>query len=195
MVQSPKHWTGRGFPVFYLFYLILTTTRSCIHILMMKALKWGEVNLPKAMLLGSDWAGIWIQICLMSFKGAKAQGAGKDRWGRPKRSKKVPLSPHTQRPSRASPVLGLGMAGWEEKTQFPSVCSSWLGGEARNEPGRSEGICYGQKLDFIKKPWVQIRVLPFPSCSSSHSISLNLIFFHYKTEIKNISYLIGQLGR
>ena len=31
--------------------------------------------------------------------------------------------------------------------------------------------------------------------SSSHSISLNLIFFHYKTEIKNISYLIGQLGR
>ena len=57
---------------------------------------------------------------------------------------------------------GDGRVGVEDTV--PSVCSLWLGGEARNEPGRSEGICCGQKLDFIKKPWVQIRVLPFPSC-------------------------------
>ena len=56
--QSPKHWTARGFPVFYLFYLILTTPRSCIPILMMKALKRGNVNLPKSTLPGSGWAGI-----------------------------------------------------------------------------------------------------------------------------------------
>ena len=168
--QSPKHWTARGFPVFYLFYLILTTPRSCIPILMMKALKRGNVNLPKSTLPGSGWAGIWIQIYLMSFKGAKAQGAGKDRWGRPKRSKKVLLSPHTLRTSRARAVLGLGMGGWEWRTVF--VCSSRLGGEAGHEPGQSEGICYGQRLDFIIKPWVQIRVLPFPSCMTWEKVNL-----------------------
>lgn len=140
---------------------------------MMKALKRGKVNSPKAMLLGSGWAGIWIQISLMSFKGARAQGAGKDRWGRPKRSKKVPLGPHTLRASRASAVLGLGVGGWEWRTQSSSVCSSWLGGEAGHEPGQSEGICYGQKLGFIIKPWVQIRVLPFPSCMTWENINLS----------------------
>ena len=163
--QSPKHWTARGFPVFYLFYLILTTPRSCIPILMMKALKRGTVNLPK------KWLGWDLNPDLLDvIQGSQGSGCRKDRWGRPKRSKKVLLSPHTLRTSRARAVLGLGMGGWEWRTVF--VCSSRLGGEAGHEPGQSEGICYGQRLDFIIKPWVQIRVLPFPSCMTWEKVNL-----------------------
>lgn len=72
----------------------------------------------------------------MSFKGARAQGAGKDRWGRPKRSKKVPLGPHTLRPraSRASAVLGLGVGRGESGGHSPrlSAARGWVGRQDMN---------------------------------------------------------------